>query len=130
LVFQCRFGAVLPDGVSRTTNVIAMSWLPPPGVPKTYRRQIRESFGCYYPELGVYGNWWNQFPKSLDDVLAEYGAQVQDGELVDASGRNIWIMKKLRGGSRMRWDDDMRRGKKLPGDGQDVILVVDVEEDE
>jgi len=133
LVFQYRFGAVLPAGVSKTTNVISMSWPSPPDVTKTYSRHIREFFGCYYPELQMRFSrrWWDQFPKRVDDVLDEYGAEVRDGQLVDASGRNICIMKKLRGGwswdaQRGEWED--RRHKLLAE--HCTVLVVDIEEDE
>ena len=132
IIFQYRFGAVLPAGASRTTDVISMSWPPPQGVPQTLSRQIRESLGGYYGNLRRRGpTWWKQVPKALDDVLDEYGAQVQDGKLVDANGRNICIMKKPRGGSRWdakrrEWED--RRGKLL--EEQCTVLVLDIEEDE
>jgi hypothetical protein len=132
LVFHYRFGGILPPGVSRTTNVISISWPPPPGVPQTYSRQIRESLGGYYGNLRSYSAVsWKQVPKALDDVLDEYGARVQDGKLVDADGRIICIMKKPRGGS--RWDANRRewedRRRKLLEE-QFTVLVVDVEEDE
>ena len=126
LVFQYRFGAILPAGVSRSTAVISMSWPAPTGVPKSYNRQVREFFG-FYPSSYTNNVWWKQFPKPLDDVLAEYGARVEDGQLVDANGRNITFMKKRRGSSSLReWDD--KRSKLVREDR--TVLVVDIEEDE
>ncbi|MBL8793459.1 MAG: hypothetical protein JNM56_06125 [Planctomycetia bacterium] len=129
LWFQYRFGAVLPDGVSNKTNVNSMSWPVPPGVRKTYSRQVREHFGWYYPEsqMRLSRRWWDQFPKRLDDVLAEYGARVEDDKLVDANGRSIAIMKKWRGSSRPQ-DWDNRRSKLVME--HRTVLVVDIEEDE
>jgi PAS domain-containing protein len=108
-----------------------MSWPAPSGVPKSYNRQVRELFGCYHEKVIISGGWWSHFPKRLDDVLAEYGAQVQDGKLVDANGRTIRIMKKLRGGwrwdaERMKWEDKRRELMKE----QCTVLVIDIEEDE
>lgn len=130
IIFEYRFRAVLPAGASRKTKVSSMSVPPPTGVPKTYRQQIDEYFG-YYGPMRMSATWWKHYPKALDEVLDEYGARVQDGKLVDANGRNICIMKKLRSGwrsdaKRREWED--RRGKLL--EEQCTVLVLDIEEDE
>jgi hypothetical protein len=123
LVFLYRFETVLPAGVSGSTNVTWTSWPTPSGVPKTYSRHIREFFGWYYRPMAFQG----QVPKRLDDVLAEYGARVEGGKLVDANGRNISIMKKWCGTARpLAWDD---KQLKLVME-HCTVLVVDVEEDE
>lgn len=125
--FQWRFGAVVPLKASRATNVVAVSWPPPPDLPPTSSRRIREFFGCYYPEHVVRGNWFARFPKRLDDVLDEYGAQVRDGSLVDANGRTICFMKKWRSPS-ASWEWQNRH-RDLVMKGWTVV-VIDVEEDQ
>jgi hypothetical protein len=104
-----------------------MSPRSPRGVPKTYGRHIREFFGCYYPNLSFYGNWWDQVPKTLKDTLDEYGAYIQDGKLCDATGREICILKKWTTPSgQLEWDE--RHLNLLPKPC--TVLVVDVKEDE
>ena len=94
LLFLHRYRPFLPSGVSASTQVFMVSYPHPNRIPKTYRRQLREYFDCYYPKCTLSGEWWKDFPKALTDVLDEYGAQVQDGKLGDASGRELRIGKK------------------------------------
>lgn len=124
LLFEYRFGRFFPPGVSGSTNIVMISPRPPSGVPKSLSRSIREFFGCYYPDVGrLSGNWWDQVPKTLNDMLCEYGAHLQDGKLCDADGREIRIIK--------RWRDPSRRGEwgeRFGTLGPYTLLVADVPE--
>jgi hypothetical protein len=127
LWFQFRYGAFIPPGVSGSTQVISVSWQAPDGVPKSYSRIVREYFGLYYSSYDRYGNWWSCFPKSLMDTLDEYGANVRDDKLWDASGREIRVIRKWRSdSSRSQWSD---RRLRLVMENYTVI-VLDLPEDE
>jgi hypothetical protein len=129
VLFLYRYGPFLPSGVSGTTQVIKVFNGPPPrGVSNSYSRQIREYFGCYYPEYVLYGRWWDCFPKALTDVLEEYGAQAQDGKLLDASGRELLIVKKwpTPSGPENEWLERQRISMPYPC----ILVVVDIPEND
>src|SRR5581483_8218183 len=91
-IFQFRFGAFLPSGATGSTQVRFVSWQAPRDARPSYSLQICQYFGWYYPEFGMRWRWWDRFPKALSDVLDEWGAQVRDGKLRDASGRPMVII--------------------------------------
>lgn len=127
LWFDYQFGRFLPSGVSASTPVISVTWPMPSGVPKTNTRQIREFFGYYYPEHSLYGRWTAHFPKTLSDVLDEYGAHVHDGKLCDASGREMRIIKKsVSDSAQAEWEMQL---KELINQ-QCTMVIVDIPENE